>query len=145
VIGAVAGIVLFSGGEDDPESPAQPATPAAPPPPVVERALEPLGPDQGGSGTARIEGSGDDSRLILEVSGLPPREEAYAVWLYNSVGDAVQVDRAVGTALSVDQRLPADPVGYRYIDVSREPLDDNANHSGASVLRVPVAELTGGG
>jgi hypothetical protein len=28
------------------------------------------------------------------------------------------------------------------VDVSREPIDENPNHSGASVLRVPLADLT---
>ena len=52
------------------------------------------------------------------------------------------VDRVVGSSLDVDKTLPADPSGYKYIDVSREPIDDNPNHSGASVMRVPIAELT---
>ena len=77
----------------------------------------------------------------MSLRDLPPREEAYAVWLYNSLTDAVLVDRVVGSSLDVDERLPADPSGYKFIDVSREPIDDNPNHSGASVMRVPIAEL----
>jgi hypothetical protein len=79
---------------------------------------------------------------VLSLRDLPPREEAYAVWLYNSLTDTVLVDRVVGSSLDVNATLPADPSGYRYIDVSREPIDDNPNHSGGSVMRVPIADLT---
>ena len=79
---------------------------------------------------------------MLSLRDLPPREEAYAVWLYNDLTDAVLVDRVVGGSLDVDKPLPADPSGYKFIDVSREPIDDNPNHSGASLMRVPIAELT---
>ena len=41
----------------------------------------------------------------------------------------------------MNSRLPADPSRYKFVDVSREPIDDNPNHSGASVMRVPVEEL----
>ena len=99
-------------------------------------------PDFPARGTANIEGSGTNSRLKMSLSGLPPREEAYAVWLYNSVTDAVLIDRVVGTSLNIDKVLPADPAGYKYIDVSQEPIDDNPNHSGASVMRVPIDELS---
>ncbi len=77
----------------------------------------------------------------MSLRDLPPREEAYAVWLYNSITDARLLDRVVGTVLDVNRRLPADASRYKYIDVSREPIDDNPNHSGASVMRVPTAEL----
>ncbi len=40
-------------------------------------------------------------------------------------------------------RLPANFRRYRFIDVSREPADGNPNHSGQSVLRVPVADVPG--
>ena len=47
----------------------------------------------------------------------------------------------MGGSLDVNKRLPADPSNYKFIDVSREPIDDNPNHSGASLMRVPVPDL----
>ena len=45
----------------------------------------------------------------MSLRDLPPREEAYAVWLYNDLTDAVLVDRVVGSSLEVNKVLPADP------------------------------------
>jgi hypothetical protein len=141
LLGAVVGLVLFSGDSDDDKGSSSPP-PAAEAPAPKPAELAPVSPDFPGRGSARIEGSGANSRLIMSLSGLPPREEAYAVWLYNAVTDAVLIDRVVGTSLEIDEVLPVDPAGYKYIDVSNEPIDDNPNHSGASVMRVPVAELS---
>jgi hypothetical protein len=41
----------------------------------------------------------------------------------------------------VTAELPAAAARYRYIDVSLEPADGNPNHSGQSVLRVPLRGL----
>ena len=141
LLGGVIGLLLF--GDDSDDDAQAPPTAAAPAPPAAKSvALAGIAPDFPGRGTARIEGSGADSRLVLSLRDLPPREEAYAVWLYNSLTDTVLVDRVVGSSLDVNATLPADPSGYRYIDVSREPIDDNPNHSGGSVMRVPIADLT---
>ena len=140
VLGAVVGLLLFGGDSDDDNGGSAPS-PAAEAPAAKPVELAPVSPDFPGRGSARIEGSGTNSRLIMSLSGLPPREEAYAVWLYNAVTDAVLIDRVVGTSLEIDEVLPVDPAGYKYIDVSNEPIDDNPNHSGASVMRIPVDEL----
>ena len=96
--------------------------------------LEPLGPRRQGAGSARLVGSGASRRLVVRVSGLAPLEEPYAVWLYDSVERAVLLHRFVDDEFTVDERLPVDAGDYRFIDVSREPLDGNPrNHSGASV------------
>ena len=42
---------------------------------------------------------------------------------------------------TVSAKLAAAPAGYRYLDVSLEPADGNPNHSGQSVLRVPLRSL----
>jgi hypothetical protein len=140
LLGGLIGLVLFGGGsDDDAKAPRAAAAPAAPAADNV--ALTGIAPDFPGRGSARIEGSGAESRLVLSLRDLPPREEAYAVWLYNSLTDTVLVERVVGSELDVNRVLPADPSGFRYLDVSREPIDDNPNHSGASVMRVPIAEL----
>jgi len=141
ILGAFIGLVLFGGDSGDDKG--EPAPAQAPAPPAAKSVeLTAIAPDFAARGTARIEGSGADSRLVLSLRDLPPREEAYAVWLYNDLTDTVLVDRVVGSSLEVNKVLPADPAGYRYIDVSREPIDDNPNHSGASLMRVPIADLT---
>lgn len=75
------------------------------------------------------------------MKGLPPLDGAYVVWLYNSVFDAVGVARVARGSFALRTRLPSDPADYRYIDISREPLDGNRHHSGASVLRAEVSRL----
>ena len=139
IIGCVIGLLVFGGDSDDGDK--NPVAAAKGQPAAQSVAVTPIAPGFPGRGTARIEGSGAGSTLVMSLRDLPPREEAYAVWLYNSITDARLLDRVVGTVLDVNRRLPADPSRYKYIDVSREPIDDNPNHSGASVMRVPVAEL----
>ena len=139
IIGCVIGLLVFGGDSDDGDK--KPVAAAKGQPAAQSVAVTPIAPGFPGRGTARIEGSGTGSTLVMSLRDLPPREEAYAVWLYNSITDARLLDRVVGTVLDVNRRLPADPSRYKYIDVSREPIDDNPNHSGASVMRVPVAEL----
>jgi hypothetical protein len=142
LLGGFIGLLLFGGDSEDGGDSATPAASApAPAPTPASVDLKPVLAGFTGRGTARIEGSGADARLIMSLRDLPPREEAYAVWLYNALTDAVMIDRVVGTRLDVDKVLPADPADYKFIDVSREPIDDNPNHSGSSVLRVPVEDL----
>ncbi len=139
IIGLVIGLLVFGADSDDGDT--KPVAAAKPQPAARSFAVEPIAADFPGRGTARIEGSGTNRTLVMSLRDLPPREEAYAVWLYNSITDARLLDRVVGTVLDVNRRLPADASRYKYIDVSREPIDDNPNHSGASVMRVPTAEL----
>ncbi len=133
---AVLAFALSSGGDDPVPAPApakqpapKPAAPAAGPP----VALTSLVPGAGGS--ARLSGS----RLQLKVSGLPAG--SYAVWLFDDVSDARMVARFQGPRANIAARLPQGFRSHRFIDISREPADSNANHSGASVLRVPLARL----
>ncbi len=141
-LGAVLGFALFGSSDDDSKSSASsaPATTIAPAPKPL--ALEPLVDGFSGQGTAVVEGSGANRRIKVTLRNLPPREEAYAVWLYNTIGDDHLLDSAVGSNLDVDEPLPANANRYRFVDVSREPIDGNPNHSGASVLRIPLADLT---
>jgi hypothetical protein len=46
-----------------------------------------------------------------------------------------------GSRARLEAPLPRGFQRYRFIDVSSEPADGNPNHSGASVLRVPLAKL----
>jgi hypothetical protein len=157
---AIAAIVLVvvlasSGGDEDtsasnppaqkpkPEKPkqgkAQPTTPAQPKPgPTVE--LTPLSDAHGATGTAALTEGG--KRLTIKVSGL--RQGSYQVWLYDDVIDAASLTKASGTKLDLDLDLPRNASHYHYVDISLEPPDGNPNHSGQSVLRVPLAKLSSG-
>ena len=167
-VAAIALVVVLasSGGGDDSQpksagsngSAAKPSNPAkanakakgkpsksAPKPPTAaaqEVALAPLGAAAGATGSAALADGG--KRLRLDVSGLPdPQGGAYQVWLYDSVIDAVSLVKVSDTKLTLDLKLPANASHYRYVDISREPADGNPNHSGESVLRVPLAKLSG--
>jgi hypothetical protein len=63
------------------------------------------------------------------------------VWLYNSVIGARSLGSARSGTISIDAKLPERITRYRFVDISFEPADRNANHSGRSLLRVPTAEL----
>jgi hypothetical protein len=92
------------------------------------------------TGTASIDGD----RLTMTLKNLPPADGGtYTVWLYNSIIDA----KKIGTVTNgkVEVKLPAGADKYRYVDVSLEPPDGNPNHSGQSVLRVPLEKLSPSG
>lgn len=159
---AVAAVVLVivlasSGGDDSSSAPSTPAAPQgtkkpahkpakkparkpAPKPAPAASAvkLTPVAGASGASGSASLTGGG--KRLHLSVSGLPAG--SYEVWLYDSVIDARSIGKATGSKIALDAKLPADASNFRYIDVSREPADGNPNHSGESVLRLPLAKLS---
>ena len=85
-------------------------------------------------------------QLLVQAARLDPSKEreAYEVWLYNSQGDAKtlggQVTDQQGNYQAVGP-LPANFENYRFIDISREPLDQQRGHSGASVLRGRMPKL----
>jgi hypothetical protein len=146
VIGLAVGVtVLVSalGGDDEKgtrattPAPTTARTAAAPKPPPGPVRLQPLPGIRGASGTARLAGR----RLELRLRGLAPRApEGYTAWLYSSIADAVAVARFSGDG-RMTASLPRSPRRYRFIDISQEPADGNPNHSGISLLRVPVASL----
>lgn len=114
--------------------------------------LEPLpGSGSDANGTARIVRRGGDVILRMRMRDLPRTDGVYQVWLYNSQLDALAVasfkpkrgPNAPERTMIVP-RLPADFGRYRFVDVSNEPGDGNTNHSGESVLRVPLSELNAG-
>lgn len=114
-----------------------------------------LEPTRGGNaaGSAVIVQRGDERVLILQAQGLRatpqnPTEDnpgfAYEVWLYNSRGDAVSIGAQLTDAngnLQGAGPVPENFESYRFIDVSRESIDQNAQHSGRSVLRGDVSDI----
>jgi hypothetical protein len=151
VAAIVAVVVLASGGGDQETSSNTPApapqnSKPAPAPGAKTSAgkgvaLAPVARAAGDiTGTAALIDGG--KRLRIAVKGLPdPGSGSYQVWLYNSVIDARGIGAARGTRLSLDLKLPPNASNYRFVDISREPSDGNANHSGESVLRVPLSKL----
>jgi hypothetical protein len=153
VAAVVLVIALASGGGDENTASNTPAPgagePSGPKPseqkpapkPAPDSAKLPLSPvagTTGATGTANLVDGG--KRLRLDVTGLAPG--TYEVWLYDSVIDARSIGKATGSKLSLDVALPANASHFRYIDISREPADGNPNHSGESVLRVPLVKLS---
>jgi hypothetical protein len=137
IAGTIAALAAALGGCSDEE--ARPAGITAGWPGAVE--LRPVTHRVQGEGAARLIGRGPGAELEVRVRGLPPFDGAYVVWLYNATSDAVGVARVARGSFALRTRLTLDPARYRYIDISREPLDGNRNHSGASVLRVRTARL----
>ncbi len=101
-------------------------------------------------GVAVIAERGGRNQLLVQARGLEPsgRRAAYEVWLYNSRRDAVSLGGQVtdqNGGLQGAGPLPPEFRTYRFIDISREKIDRNAEHSGESVLRVPVSDVLRGG
>jgi sigma-70-like protein len=89
-------------------------------------------------------------QVIVQAASLAPskQREAYEVWLYNSPKDAkslgAQVTDSRGTYQGAGP-LPSDYARYKFIDVSREAIDQNRAHSGHSVLRGRIPTLKASG
>ena len=141
VVAAIVALVLaLSGGDDDDgggaDRAADPGAPAA-----ASDGRGKLTPLAGGAGSGNVKLTGD--KLELSVSGLPDHGDGgYVVWLYNSLAEARPLSRPNrSSAFELMTALPQAAGRYRFIDVSLEPADSNRNHSGQSVLRVPLSEL----
>jgi hypothetical protein len=98
------------------------------------------------AGIAIVASRDGKRQVIVQAASLPPNKarEAYEVWLYNSPKDA----RSLGAQVT-DQRgtfqgagpLPNDYQRFQFIDVSREPINQDRSHSGNSVLRGKIGTL----
>jgi Anti-sigma-K factor rskA/Sigma-70, region 4 len=134
-------IGLLSGDDDEPE-------------PASEQAATGGGDAQTAAGQATgapagiaivVEQNGR-RQLLVQAARLEPsgQREAYEVWLYNGRDDATtlggQVTDQQGNYQAIGN-LPEDFEQYRFIDVSREPLDRQRAHSGDSVLRGRMPRL----
>jgi hypothetical protein len=101
------------------------------------------------AGVAVVAEQNGQRQLIVQAANLPAsgQRQAYEVWLYNSPTDAKSVGAQVTDAQGNYQGagpLPDDFSKYRFIDVSREPVDRERAHSGDSVLRGRVPTLRKG-
>jgi anti-sigma-K factor RskA/sigma-70-like protein len=155
-IGALAAIVLFGvlawpgkvllfKDDDEPKKASSNANAAAPKI-VGQLVLRPQG-NQGRNtaGIAVIAERGGERQLIVQAQ-LPANKdrEAYEVWLYNSKGDArslgAQVTDQQGTFQGAGP-LPDNFERFRFIDVSREKVDQERGHSGTSILRGRIDQI----
>jgi hypothetical protein len=99
-------------------------------------ALEPLR-GQDGEGVASFTRSGGETNMVIEATGLRP-DTVYEVWFNNSESDAVSIGAqrtdAEGRFRGAGP-VPEDFENYLFIDISREPINDDMQHSGELVLR----------
>jgi hypothetical protein len=145
VVGILALAGVFSGDDDNGSSSkastTTPTTPAAGSTQALGVALQPLGGVKA-SGSAYIVSQGGKPVLAVQAT-LPPltakqRKAAYNVWLYNNPNDAFSIGAQFTDAQGKYQgvkELPANYKRYKFIDISREPVDRNGTHSGNSVMR----------
>jgi hypothetical protein len=133
-------------GDDDGDSGDSSSASADAQPRVLGQLL--LRPQSGekGVGIALITESDGERSLLVQARGLKPTKEgeAYEVWLFNSQDDAT----SMGAQLTDRQgnyqgagRLPENYEDFQYLDISRETVDQNAAHSGDSVLRGRLADI----
>ena len=147
-------IALTGGGEEQDKAQSPPAAVQGAGPAAAQTRL--VGQGRLGSvgksnaqGVAVIAERGGATQLLVQARGLEPsgRQAAYEVWLYNSRRDAVSLGGQVtdqAGSLQGAGPLPPEFRTYRFIDISREKIDRNAEHSGESVLRVAVADVLRG-
>lgn len=135
-------LVLSSGGDDDDDSGTSqgngspPAQNGGPQPKGNSENLTPLGNGKGG-GTVTV----TDEGATIVVRSLSKPDGTYQVWLYNDIVDAQSLGTISGGSGKLEVKLPPEASDYKFMDVSNEPADANPNHSGASVLRAPLAGL----
>jgi hypothetical protein len=112
--------------------------------------LRPQQGERGAVGIGLITERDGERSLLVQARGLRPTRQgqAYEVWLFNSRNEAV----SMGAQLTDRQgnyqgagRLPEDYEDYRFLDISRENVDQNAAHSGDSVLRGRLDDLQAAG
>ncbi|UJA18785.1 hypothetical protein HJD18_00245 [Thermoleophilia bacterium SCSIO 60948] len=149
---AIGGVVALSSGggsESEPVEPDPSATeaPSDPPgtaeqpseEPEVSATLDAL-PDAPADGEAEVALEGD--RLTVTLDGLPAPSGTYEAWLFTSVLDSRPLGSTGDGSGEISARLPESADRYEYLDVSLQP-SGNAQHSGQSIFRVPVADLLG--
>jgi hypothetical protein len=153
VVAIVLAIVLTSGGDEKTDRASSPPPPSqqqqGPQAQLVGQAeLERVGRGDA-QGVAVIARRGGEFQLLVQARGLEPsgRGSAYEVWLYNSRRDAQSLGGQVTDndgSLQGAGPLPATFRSYRFVDISREKIDRNADHSDDSVLRIPIPDLLRG-
>jgi Anti-sigma-K factor rskA/Sigma-70, region 4 len=136
---------VLTGGDDD--EPAAEQTAGAQGENSSQNAGRNAGQSSGApAGIAIVVEQNGKRQLLVQAARLDPSKEreAYEVWLYNSAGDARSLGGQVTDQQGNYQAIGPLPAGFdrfRFIDISREPLDQQRGHSGASVLRGKMPTL----
>jgi hypothetical protein len=155
--GALAALLLFAllvwpvglltGGDDDGDADDSPAASQQ-----AKKDIEILGQvqlkaveGQNGAGIAIITRTDGKPEINIQAALNPVgQNEAYEVWLYNSNEDA----KSLGAQVTDDQgrfagrnTLPSNWQDYASINISREPVDQDAGYSGETVLQARTADV----
>ena len=109
---------------------------SAPPEIVASVALEPLA-DYSTTGTATVEIVDGTEMLAVDVSGLPPTDGYFEVWLLAPDASSMIALGTLGDGESTVLPLPAGVslADYPVVDISAEPYDGDPAHSTDSVVR----------
>ncbi len=102
--------------------------------PVASVTLDPL-VDDASSGAAELLAVGDGYTLRVDAEAVPAEGEFLELWL---IDEGVTEPRSLGRFTGAGEyEVPAgiDPEAFPIVDISTEPDDGDASHSGASVLR----------
>jgi anti-sigma-K factor RskA/sigma-70-like protein len=138
----IAGV--FGGGDDNggksTRASTTPTTSTQAPPDIVSEIVLKSLVKERGAGVAVVTRRAGRLQLVVQARGLKPNAqgEAYEVWLFNSRSDAKSIGAQVTDSQGNFQGagpLPANYTRFKFIDISREKIDENAAHSGHSVLR----------
>ncbi len=135
---------VLTGDDDDDNKADAKGKQAAAPRVIGQLALKPVEGAKG-VGVAAIAQQGKKRQLIIQARLTPSRNrEAYEVWLYNSDTDArslgAQVTNQQGTYQGLAP-LTSDFARFKFIEISREAVDENKGHSGRSVLRGRIEDF----
>ncbi|WP_238008200.1 anti-sigma factor [Dactylosporangium sp. AC04546] len=130
--GVTAGVLYDRGG-------------AARPAPAACRAGDPRveleavpGAPSGLTGYACLVSAGGDRKLLVHAEGMPARADGdYEAWLLDPAGLGVQPLGVLGSGADQELTVPGtlDLARFNVVDISAEPHDGNAGHSGHSLLR----------
>lgn len=137
LVGIAAG-VAFAPRATAPTPTAPPASTSPSPPVVAAARLAALQGSTDGRAVLTRDADGTE-RLDVRVPGMTPPKpgEVYEVWLLHRNGSQMVALGLMPGGPKAEFTVPADLVaqGYQIVDVSREPLDEDATHSGDSLLR----------
>jgi hypothetical protein len=155
-IGVVALLLTLGGGDsEDAQDRAEelPAVtgnpPAAPPTPSAELSIDMTARGRGESdGYAYFNLDDGDYSITVDMEiDDPPRGWIYELWLYNRRTDAISLGTGAPDnegLLLITRNLPDVFTKYTYLDLSLEPERPDDLHSGRSLARGPLYEVTGG-
>lgn len=109
---------------------------SAPPEIVASVPLEPLA-EYSAAGTASVEVVDGTEMLAVDVSGLPPTDGYFEVWLLAPDASSMIALGTLGAGESTVLPLPAGVslADYPVVDISAEPYDGDPAHSTDSVVR----------